>query len=170
MWNGSFFSDTTLTAAGLVVQLGHEVGDTCPAPSALHDLMVFDLSGIHHLVVLYCGCDMTLSKVVQLLDVHWFPAMIDRPATAFTFDFLDFFHNLQDQNKCNPYDFYHTIVQGSNPAGLDPQIVLLLSTLSVVLSLTYPPASLQRNNACPPPLELPPPPQARCCRIPLSHR
>ena len=113
---------------------------------------------------------MTLSKVVQLLNVHWFPAMIDCPATAFTFNFLDFFYNLQDQNKCNPYNFYHTIIQGSNPAGLDLQIVLFLSTLSVVLSLTYPPASLQWNNACPLPLELPPPPQVRCCRILLSHR
>ena len=78
--------------------------------------------------------------------------------------------SLQDQNKCNPYDFYNTIVQRSNPAGLDPQIVLLLFTLFAVLSLTSPPALLQRNNACPPPLELPPPPQARWCHIPLSHR
>ena len=170
MWNGSFFSNTTLTATGLVVQLGHEVGDVCPAPSSLHDLMVFDLSGVHCLVVRYCGCEAALSKAVQLFNVHWFLATINRPATAFTFNFLNFFHSLQDQNKCNPYNFYNTIVQRLNPAGLDPQIVLLLFTLFAVLSLTSPPASLQRNNTCPPPLELPPPPQARWCRILLSHR
>ena len=93
MWNGSFFSNTTLTAAGLVVQLGHEVGDACPAPSSLRDLMVFDLSGVHRLVVRYCGCEAALSKAVQLFDVHWFPATIDRPAMAFTFNFLDFFQS-----------------------------------------------------------------------------
>ena len=83
MWNGSFFSDVTLTAAGLVVQLGHRVGDVCPAPSSLHDLTVFDLSGAHRLVVRYCGCDGTLSKHTQLLRARWFPATIERPATGF---------------------------------------------------------------------------------------
>ena len=123
VWNGSFFDDATLTAAGLIVQLGHRFGDTCSAPSNLKDLMVFDISGVHRLVVRYCGCDRTLSKYRQLLRKRWFPAMINRPATAFSYNTLDLFSKLQDQSKCNPYDFYHSILRRWNPAGLKPEIV-----------------------------------------------
>lgn len=142
MWNGLFFNDVTLTAAGLTLQLGHRVGDTCSAPSSLRDLMVFDLSGVHRLVVRYCGCDGTLSKHAQLLRARLFPATIDRPATAFAFDILDFFHELQNQNKCNPYDFYRAIIQRSDAAGLNPAIVCLLFILSPLLLLTDSLASL----------------------------
>ena len=136
MWNGLFFGDTTLTATGLVVQLGHDPGDKCSAPSSLRNLMVFDLSGVHRLVVHYCGCDGTLPKDMQLIRAHWFPAMIDRPATAFVFDILEFFHKLQNQNKCNPYDFYRTILQLSDAAGLKPDIICLSFVLSALLFLT----------------------------------
>ena len=123
MWNGSFFEDLTLTSVGLVVQLGHHAGDTCSTPTALLDLMVFDLSGVHHLVVRYCGCGKAAPRYTQLLRARWFPATIDLPATAFAFDILDFFSKLQDQNKCNPYDFYHAILQRSDAAGVKSEIV-----------------------------------------------
>ena len=142
MWNGLFFNDTTLTATGLVVQLGHDDDDKCSAPSPLHDLMVFDLSGVHRLVVRYCGCDGTLPKDMQLIRQRLFPATIDRPATAFAFDILEFFHELQNQNKCNPYDFYQTILRLSDAAGLKPDIVCLSFFLLVFLFLTDFPVSL----------------------------
>ena len=34
-----------------------------------------------------------------------------------------FFHKLQDQNKCNLYDFYHAIIQHTDAVGLNPKIV-----------------------------------------------
>ena len=88
--------------------------------------MVFDLAGVFRLVVRYCHCGnmgANVPKYTQLLRARWFPATIDRPSTAFTFGLLDFFHRLQNRNKCNPYDFYHTIVQHTDAAGLDPEIV-----------------------------------------------
>jgi hypothetical protein len=87
--------------------------------------MVFDLSGAHRLVVQYCGCDDAPSKYNQLLCARWFPATSTNPSTVFAFDILDFFHKLQDQNKCNPYDFYHAIIQRTDAAGLNPEIVSL---------------------------------------------
>lgn len=123
IWNGRFFKDTALTALGLVIQVGHQVGDNCPSPSGLRDLMVFDLSGAHRLVVRYCDCINAPARHIQLLRGRWFPATIDRPSTAFAFDILDFFHKLQDQNKCNPYDFYHAIIQRTDAAGLNREIV-----------------------------------------------
>jgi len=122
-WNGRFFEDSTLTSAGLVIQLEHHVGNTCPNPSVPHDLMVFDLSGVHRLVVRYCGCNIHLPKDIQLIRACWFPATIERPSTAFTFDLLDFFHKLQDHSKCNPYDFFNTIVRRTDAAALNPEIV-----------------------------------------------
>lgn len=135
MWNGKFFDNTTLTAAGLIVQLGHDIGDTCPTPSTLRDLMVFDLSGVHRLVVRFCCCESAPPKRIQLIRARWFPATIHRPATAFAFDILDFFHKLQNQNKCNSYDFYHAIIQRSDAAGLNPEIVCFPPVSRPALSL-----------------------------------
>ena len=123
MWNGRFFEQITLTALGLVTQLGHQTGDTCPNPTPLRDLMVFALSGVHRLVVRYCGCLGAPRKNIQLLHARLFPATITQPSMAFAFDILDFFHKLQDQNKCNPYDFYHAIIQCTDAAGLSPNII-----------------------------------------------
>jgi hypothetical protein len=91
--------------------------------------MVFDLNGVHRLVVRYCDCSVlagSVPKYTQLLRVHWFPATIHRPSTAFTFNLLDFFHKLQNQNKCNLYDFYNTVIQRTDAAGLDAEIVSLI--------------------------------------------
>jgi hypothetical protein len=85
--------------------------------------MVFDLTGVHRLVVRYCLCDGAPSRCIQLLRTRWFPATTERPSTAFAFDILNFFHKLQNQNKCNPYDFYHAIIQRTDAAGLNPEIV-----------------------------------------------
>jgi len=90
--------------------------------------MLFDLGGVHRLVVRYCSCGNMaggIPKYMQLLRSRWFPATIDRPSTAFTFNLLDFLHELQNYNKCNPYDFYRTIIQRTDAAGLEPQIVSL---------------------------------------------
>jgi len=123
IWDGHFFKDTSLTALGLVIQLGHQIGDACHSPTPLRDLMVFDLSGAHRLVVRYCDCIGAPARHIQLLRGRWFPATINRPSTAFAFDILDFFHKLQDQNKCNPYDFYNAIIQRTDAARLNPEIV-----------------------------------------------
>lgn len=136
-WNGRFFEDTTLTAVGLVVSLPHHVDDTCTI-TCLRDLMVFDLSGVHRLVVRYCDCPDAPPKDIQLLREGLFPATTHRPATAFSFNILDFFHTLQSQNKCNPYDFYHAIIQRADAARLSPQIVcfpILLSVTPLISSL-----------------------------------
>lgn len=114
----------TLTSLGQVIQLGHLPGESCPSPSLLYDHMVFDLNGVHRIVIQYCHCPSNATPhEVQLFREDWFPATVFRPSTSFTFELLDFFHKLQDQNKCNSYDFYHTIMQCADNAGLEPQVV-----------------------------------------------
>lgn len=123
--------------------------------------MVFDLCGVRRLVVQYCGCGGftdSISKYTQLLRVRWFPATIERPSTVFSFNMLDFFHKLQNQNKCNLYDFYHTIIQRADAAGLDSEIVCFL--IIVPCFLVHPCAVLvQRDHIGVSHLEPPPAPQ-----------
>ncbi|KAF9781630.1 hypothetical protein BJ322DRAFT_1010663 [Thelephora terrestris] len=122
-WTGSFFEPTTLTSLGHVVQLGHKLSTSCSNPSKPIDQTVFDLNGVHRIVVRFCHCSSSsASHQIQLLQARWFPATVFRPSTSFSFNLLDFFHKLQDQNKCNSYDFYHTIMQRSNNAKLEPEI------------------------------------------------
>lgn len=99
--------------------------------------MVFDLNGVHRLVVRYCHCHANVvPHDIQLLRGDWLPATVFRPSTSFTFALLDFFYNLQDQNKCNSYDFYHAVMHCVNNAGLDPEIVShILSYFRMTLML-----------------------------------
>ena len=126
-----FFSPATLTSLGHVTQLGHRGNEPCPNPSDLFDHMVFDLNGVHRIVIRYCHCpaDPT-SHQMQLVDERWFPATAFRPSTSFTFRFLDFFQKLQDQSKCTSYDFYHMIIHCTDNAGLEPDIVSLTRIVS----------------------------------------
>lgn len=54
----------------------------------------------------------------QLMRAKWFPATIDRPRTAFTFDVLNHFHHLTLQGKTTPWDFYNAIVHETDNTGL----------------------------------------------------
>jgi hypothetical protein len=101
--------------------------------------MVFDLSGAHRLVVRYCHCHRHIPKHIQLLRARWFPATLERPSTVFAFDILDFFHKLQNNSKCNSYDFYNAILQRADAAGLNPEIVCFFFSASVSLPLTADP-------------------------------
>jgi hypothetical protein len=116
---------------GLVVQLGrHSVGTTCQYPSRRYQLTIFDLTGVHQVVIRYCECipgDRAYRRQ-QLLKMRWFPATLVRPHTVFSFRLLGFFHQLQSQNKTNLYDFYNTIIRLSNSAGLSPEIVSAFSS------------------------------------------
>ena len=115
----------SLAALGLVLQLGHAVGEKCPHPSRHHQLTIFDLNGVHQVIIRYCVCspEDPAYRRRQLLRMMWFPATLVQPHTVFTFHLLDFFHQLQSHNKTNLYNFYNTIVRLSNNAGLSPEIV-----------------------------------------------
>ena len=117
-WNGQFFEKTTLAGLGLRIQLGHD-GGPCPCPSCgPQNFVVFDLSGAHAINIDYCECtpDKSLEKRLQLLRKRWFPATLARLQTVFTFDCLEFLHELTLQGKVNLFDFYHTILRRTDNA------------------------------------------------------
>lgn len=166
-WEGKLLNPTTLAALGQVTQLGHLVGNTCSHPGPLRDLMVFDLGGIHRIVVQYCECGHSpsgLEPYVQILRARWFPATLNRPSTAFTFRLLDFFQKLQNHSKCNPYDFYNTIVQQTNCAGLSQEIVRNRLPPTSSRRSNYLTVSLQRDYSSDPYVEPSQTPPAWWCR------
>lgn len=88
------------TAAGLNGRTQRKAGQ----------LTVIDVSGIHHITVLYCQCSAATERYRQLLDLRLYPASCDRPATVFTFAVLDDFilHN----RACNtPAQSYFNVLQ-----------------------------------------------------------
>lgn len=125
LWNGLFFDKTNLQKLGLRVQLGHG-GAPCPLPQAgPPNFLVIDTSGVHHVSVDFCDCRSNgfIHKRTQILRAGWFPATVNRPQTAFTFDILDTFHELTLQGKTTLYDFYHTILRKTDNAKLEKTTV-----------------------------------------------
>jgi hypothetical protein len=111
----------------MLIQLGHDIGVTCPLPSKPVNLTLFDLSGVHTVRVRFCLCNESgvgsTTRRCQLLRVRWFPATWTRPRSAFTFHLLDFLHKLQTQSKVNLNDFYASLVSVTSSAGQKPPVV-----------------------------------------------
>ena len=122
---------------------GETVAERCD------QLTVFDLSSVHQVVVRHCVCnpEKPFHRRRQLFRRGWFPAMLVRPHTIFTFKLLDFFHELQSHNKTNLFDFYNTIVHLSNNTGLSPKIVSVVERLLFFpLFLTPNPSSVTMRS------------------------
>ena len=125
-WNSSYFADFTLQQLGLYVHLGHEF-PSCPyADPAIRDFTVVDVSGIHTVNLHFCGCVGAPHHCLQLLAASWFPASLDRPQTAFTFDVLDTFQLINLQGKTSAYDFYYSLDHKTDNTGaLGIQVCIL---------------------------------------------
>ncbi|KAK0443016.1 uncharacterized protein EV420DRAFT_1649433 [Desarmillaria tabescens] len=69
VWNGSYFKKISLGDLGLVVQLGHKLGQTCLIPAVVHSFVVIDVDGIHMLQMGFCECtrNVDLDRYRQLL-------------------------------------------------------------------------------------------------------
>jgi hypothetical protein len=78
----------------------------------LHD------NGIHVLDVDFCSCRGAPTEVQQLMNVGWYPATQEEPATAASLSLLRRFHLLNLQAKVAAYDFYNTLVLLRNGSGL----------------------------------------------------
>ncbi|KAH8069588.1 hypothetical protein BXZ70DRAFT_1013367 [Cristinia sonorae] len=123
--NGCYFKKTSLHTLGLVVQLGHG-GRTCklPAPPT-KPLKIVHTSGVHLVQISYCSCSdhrgQTVDRWTQILRAGWYPATVERPQTAFTFEVLDLFLELNWQAKTNLNDFYKTLEQLTDKTGIESE-------------------------------------------------
>ncbi|TFK16703.1 hypothetical protein FA15DRAFT_606540 [Coprinopsis marcescibilis] len=132
LWNGNFFEKSSLHAVGLVVKLGHD-GRQCVVPSPPQTVQVFDITGVHKVLIEYCNCQsQSTLRFVQLLHCQLFPSTIKRIKTAYTFEMLNTFQELSLQGKTMIYDFYHTILNCSDPLHLEKCPVFYSSRLCSV--------------------------------------
>ena len=120
VWSDGFYQRTTLLELGHSFYIGHH-HTPCPSPdSSFRKIIVIDLSGAHRINVQFCACVRgpgCVEPYRQLLRMRWYPASLDRPRTAFTFDLLDAYHKITLQGKLNLYDFYTAVLQRSDNCG-----------------------------------------------------
>ncbi|KAF8146729.1 hypothetical protein K438DRAFT_2092496 [Mycena galopus ATCC 62051] len=92
-WNGEYFERRALYDLGLVVQLGHPPGYSCPTSNPAHkDFVLIDITGIQHIRLHFCECDARITHRQQLMRVQWWPATVKDPQTCATFAVGRFLH------------------------------------------------------------------------------
>ncbi|KAJ7707082.1 hypothetical protein B0H16DRAFT_1481700 [Mycena metata] len=118
-WNGECFDDCSLYELGLVVQLGHRVGDGCRTSTAGHkNFVVIDVTGVHTVHVHFCECDARIKHWQQLMRVRWWPATIKNPQTCTTFAVVRLFQIMNCLGKVSAHDFIRSLELLSNNDGL----------------------------------------------------
>lgn len=131
--NGTFYEPTTLAREGLVVQLNHASHSVCRRPFLFpRPFTVVHGRGQDIIRIAYCDCKTHIagnSRVNQLMRHRLLPATWNSPCTAITFDFLQRFHLLNFQSKCNLFDFYNATLRLQNNADLFHQPVSFPSSI-----------------------------------------
>ncbi|GBE79978.1 hypothetical protein SCP_0211800 [Sparassis crispa] len=61
-------------------------------------IVIVDISGVHHIGVDWCQCEMAVERDMQLLQMGLYPGTVKDPHTAFTFAVLDDF--LLENKEC----------------------------------------------------------------------
>jgi hypothetical protein len=141
IWNGSFFTKSSLKDLGLRVQLNHLPGDVCATSyPAASEFVVYDLLGIHTVNVDYCRCE-EIEHREQLMRACWWPATPTNPKTCATFDTLRFFQLLNCLGKVSAHDFLLSLEYLTDNNGLNPPPVcpLPISSIPVLMTFLEPP-------------------------------
>lgn len=85
-----------------------------PGPRASKMMVIVDVSGIHELPVVFCGCPSAPPEDLQLIDLGYYPASNRRPQTAFTFQVLDHFLLTNKECKTSPRNYFNSLRRISN--------------------------------------------------------
>ena len=138
-WTGKYFRKAALKDIGLLVQLGHN-GGPCLSPGRRNTkFVVCDVNGFHEVDVCFCSCrrseEKSLLPLQQVLRFGWFPATQEQPTTAFTFDLLNFLHQLNHQGKTSLYDFHRTLLRVTNNSIPLSMVDLFMSLFSLYCSI-----------------------------------
>ncbi|KDR84201.1 hypothetical protein GALMADRAFT_56241, partial [Galerina marginata CBS 339.88] len=122
-WNGTYFENCSLKQLGLLIQLGHPLGEIClnPEQPPDDDFTVIDTKGILSVGLRFCGCGKSSQDhKIQLLRARLFPATIKYPKTAATFECLDYFSKLSYVSKISAFDFVQTASRLTDDTGTRP--------------------------------------------------
>ncbi|KAF8868893.1 hypothetical protein BD779DRAFT_1614751 [Infundibulicybe gibba] len=122
VWNGQYFTETSLKSIGLRIQLGHRTGEQCllPQPAFADGFVIIDINGVHEVALDFCNCQTSQLHFIQLLRYRWLPATVSHPRTACTFRALKHFQLLSFESKISGFEFYHTLTRLSENTGITP--------------------------------------------------
>jgi CxC2 like cysteine cluster associated with KDZ transposases len=115
-WNGRFFARRDLFDIGLEYTVGH-CGSACPkAPQDDQGVRftIVDVNGIHSTRLRFCYCFGSGARARQLTRARLFPATIEQPVTAFTFDVLKQFHIHSFESKKSVFDYVGALRRMTN--------------------------------------------------------
>ncbi|PPQ80537.1 hypothetical protein CVT24_002657 [Panaeolus cyanescens] len=133
-WQKTHFVKTSTHDLGLITILGHDGLTGCSNPSMPLNLHVLHTTGWHTIQVKYCCCSSSeaVSRDIQLFRAQMIAASSERIRTAFTFELMELFHELNLQSKITAYDFYHTMSNRTDPLKLRKQPSQLNNFLRVI--------------------------------------
>lgn len=122
------FEKTTLQALGLVLQVGHPTGESCPAPEVgPRACLVLHTTGFHPVTIQFCRCSQVSraagDRTQQLLRAELYGATLTDLTTFCTFRLLEHFHVLTLQSKITAYDFYMSLEKYTDITGLSQHYV-----------------------------------------------
>jgi hypothetical protein len=79
-------------------------------------MVIVLINGFHNTSVEFCACNSAAALPYQLIDAGLFPATLEQPETAFTFELLDAFQKLSLRSKINAYDYHRSLQEMTNAA------------------------------------------------------
>ena len=135
-WTGEYFKQTSLHDLGARIHLGHS-GMPCPNRSSTstgRPFVVVDRNGFHQFNLEFCHCDKDIPQTepIQLIRARLFPATLNQPESAFTFQLLDDFHAHTLSSKKSSYTFHDALQKRANavfPQDVPVSYVMLSGSL-----------------------------------------
>ncbi|TFY50348.1 hypothetical protein EVJ58_g11087, partial [Rhodofomes roseus] len=118
-WNGRCLEKQDLGELGLVLYLGHG-GLRCPCLPEVATPIVYTvthINGIHRVPIHHCCCPRARDSVSQLLRLRLFPATLERPESAFSFELLRQWDLHFLTSKKGTYDFYEALRRLTDNSG-----------------------------------------------------
>jgi CxC2 like cysteine cluster associated with KDZ transposases len=112
------FQQTSLAALGLVIPLCRSSHNTtCLQPGSTQNLTVIHTNGIHNLTIQYCACAISQPLDLQIFAARLFPASIQLPQTAFSFEVLEQFRFHHFEGKTSAYIFMNALYRLTDDTG-----------------------------------------------------
>ena len=120
-----------MQSLGLVIQLGHPLGEACPAPSpSPRASLVIHTNGFHPVTLQYCQCSQLAAAgdtTEQLIRSELYGATLTDPSTFCTLRVLEYFHLLTLQSKITAYDYYMSLQKLTDVTGLQKRYVSMFN-------------------------------------------
>ncbi len=106
-----FWQRRSLGELGLVINLGHLHGQSCPLNRKPRPMTIVHAQGVHPYAVRFCYCTdketgCTTPEPVQLIKFGLWPGSWDIPQTAYTLSMMREHHVLSLQSQISSHDYF----------------------------------------------------------------